>query len=141
MATKKQLVKIAELNMMKPSEILVKSLELWGPEGEHWCTGSLVKSTNYAGERSRSYCLYGGVSKVACGTVGYYDSLEKHEQHPTFTKAMVYIHKRIPTPNYGIIHFNDAIAGGDFTKVKAVVCAALKDALADEQQQDEVQSE
>ena len=41
------------------SEILVKALQLFGPEGEHWCKEAL--------ERDGSYCLLGAVHKVATG--------------------------------------------------------------------------
>jgi hypothetical protein len=110
------------------SEILTRSLELWGPDGEHWCTGNLQRGSII----NRSYCLYGGVSKIALGKVAYADgSVEEHEALPNYQKALGYIKRRLPAHSHGIINFNDSMADG-FKDVKKVVCAALKDALADE---------
>ena len=118
---------------MLVSDILAKALEIWGPRGEHWCTGHLVK-----GEHGhQSYCLYGGIGMAAMGKPMYeMDSIEKISiSGLAHHKALCYVRKAIGKRHeFSLACFNDSCA--EFAPVKAVVCDALKQALVDEEQEE-----
>ena len=138
---------------MRASDILAKALEIWGTNGEAWCRGALWLSKDcvaYTEERGYHlpkqdvYCLYGGIGMAAQGKAMYEPDIEtrnpqKQSLAHEHNKALIYVRMAIAkrmglsgtnTP-INIGHYNDNSAS--FAPVKAVVCDALKAALADEE--------
>ena len=138
---------------MRASDILAKALEIWGTNGEAWCRGTLrlskdcvayTKAGGYHLPKQDAYCLYGGIGMAAQGRPMYEPAIETRDPKNQslmheHNKALIYVRMAIAkrmglsgtnTP-INISHYNDNSAS--FAPVKAVVCDALKDALADEE--------
>ena len=100
---------------MKASEILAKTLELWGPNGEHWTQG-------YLEDGNSSYCLVGGLTKAAYGHAAY-DLQGSRELREA-------AHAVIKHSNANLIGFNDQGSRAQtWPRVRNAVCKALKDCL------------
>ena len=138
---------------MRASDILAKALEIWGTNGEAWCIGFLrlsngnvayTKDGRYRILKQDAYCLYGGIGMAAQGRAMYEPAIETRDPKNQslmheHNKALIYVRMAIAkrmglsgtnTP-INIGHYNDNSAS--FAPVKAVVCDALKAALADEE--------
>ena len=110
-------------------DILAKALEIWGPNGEHWCRGVL----EHGGVYHNSYCLYGGIGKAYCGFPIYDTEAKEHR------RALRLISDEINKSNphdLGIAHAHWNDSRESFKPVKQVVCNALKQALNDEEQEE-----
>lgn len=128
------------------SEILADALALWGPDGEHWCTGSI--------RRDDKYCLIGGLAKAATGVEGYADEIGTRGVSPERVEDLIAVEQAVsdelkktralhgPTLEDGLWSWNDGYGQEDcpwkraFPEVKAIVCAALKTAVAAEEAED-----
>ena len=104
---------------MKASEILAKTLELWGPNGEHWTQGDLEDFGN-------RYCLVGGISKAAYGYASYHLNGSRE-----MSRAVATVRKHTDYRN--LIDFNDmGTRAQAWPRVKGAVCKALRDCLEQE---------
>lgn len=99
-----------EANGKTTVEVLTGMLELFGPNGEHWCKHAL--------ENSGSYCLLGAAGKAACGNpMGTSEVCER---------ATRSIRECVGTEYPGFLApFNNA-PETTFKEIKEVMCKAIK---------------
>lgn len=103
-------------------EVLVRALEIWGPNGEHWIQGKWYAEGNY--------CLLGGLDMAAHGRV------ELPINNPYLAaRALVQValnSTQDTLSHYFIItRFNDS-PRTTFADVKALVCGAIQKELGKE---------
>lgn len=109
---------------MRTSEILSKTLELWGPNGERWIKGHLSSQGHY--------CLIGAITKVTLGNPTYmynHPECEAKSDSMKAYSALGFKAQDLLSTEAKVANYND---GHSFKDVKERVCSALKQCLEDE---------